>query len=207
MSPCLAAGCWADKSPGTAPTGAELDATQGRLTFTTDMATAVAQADPVIECVPELPDIKVATYKQLAEHLPAHTLIATKSSTLLPSQFAESSGRPDQYCALHFANMIWRMNVAEVMTHPGTAEKTITAITRFAIEIGMVPIPVQREQNGYVLNSWSVPLLQASMSLVVNGVSTPEDVDRTYMIANGCEAGRLTTSPATGAALTMMGNC
>ena len=167
----------------------ELEAARDRLTFTRDMATAAGRADLVIEAVPEAPDIKVATYEELAKHLPAHTLVATNSSTLLPSQFAESTGRPDRYCALHFANLIWRMNLAEVMAHPGTAEATITAITRFAIEIGMVPIPIQREQNGYVLNSWLVPLLQASISLVVNGVSTPENVDRTFMIANGCAAG------------------
>jgi 3-hydroxybutyryl-CoA dehydrogenase len=54
----------------------------------------------------------------------------------------------------------------------------------------MVPIQVQKEQNGYVLNSWLMPLLTAGVSLVVNGVATPEDVDRTFMICNrGCAMG------------------
>jgi 3-hydroxyacyl-CoA dehydrogenase len=53
-----------------------------------------------------------------------------------------------------------------------------------------VPIPVRKEQNGYVLNSWFVPLLTAGTSLVVNGIATPEDVDRTFMICNrGCAMG------------------
>lgn len=168
---------------------ADLAATRSRLSFTTDLSAAAAQADLVIEAVPEEPAIKIKTYEELAKYLPNHTLIATNSSTLLPSQFAAATGRPDKYCALHFANLIWRMNLAEVMAHADTAEETIVAITRFAIEIGMVPIPVQKEQNGYVLNSWFAPLLQAGISLVVNGVSTPEDVDRTFMIANGCAVG------------------
>ena len=46
------------------------------------------------------------------------------------------------------------------------------------------PIAVQKEQNGYVLNSWFVPIQNAAQSLVTNGVSTPEDVDRTFMIMN-----------------------
>jgi 3-hydroxyacyl-CoA dehydrogenase len=76
------------------------------------------------------------------------------------------------------------------MAHPGTSRETLTAATLFAIEIGQVPIAVQKEQNGYVLNTWFVATLTAAMSLVVNGVSTPEDVDRTYMIANrGCAMG------------------
>ncbi len=168
---------------------ANLEATRGRLSFTTDMATAAAQADLVIEAVPEAPEIKIATYGELAKHLPAHSLIATNSSTLLPSQFAAATGRPEKYCALHFANLIWQMNVAEVMAHAHTSEETLTAVTRFAIEIGMVPIPVRKEQNGYVINTWFVALLQASLSLVVNGVSTPQDIDRTYMITNRCAVG------------------
>jgi 3-hydroxybutyryl-CoA dehydrogenase len=126
----------------------------------------------------------------MAPLLPAHTLVATNSSTLLPAQFATATGRPEKYCALHFANMIWSMNLAEVMAHAGTAEETLRAVVRFAIEIGMVPIPIQKEQNGYVLNTWLVPLLSATQSLITNGVSTPEYIDRTYLIANrGCASG------------------
>ncbi len=170
-------------------TAEQIEQTRSRLRFTTDLADAVAEADVVIEAVPEIPEVKISLYQQMAGLLPAHTIIATNSSTLLPSQFAEYTGRPEKYCALHFANLIWALNIAEVMAHAGTSEATLTAITGFAIEIGMVPIPIQKEQNGYVLNSWFVPLLQASLALVVNGVSTPEYVDRTFMIANRSSMG------------------
>lgn len=126
--------------------------TRARLTYTSDLAVA-AQVDIVIEAVPEIPEVKISVYQALAEHLPAHTLIATNSSTLLPRDFAEYTGRPEKYCALHFANLVWSLNLAEVMAHSGTSTETLTEVTRFAIEIGMVPIPVQKEQNGYVLNS------------------------------------------------------
>jgi 3-hydroxybutyryl-CoA dehydrogenase len=171
-------------------TDAELQATRDRLSFTTDLATAAANADLVIEAVPEVPDIKTTVYAELAKHLPEHTLIATNSSTLLPSQFAEATGRPEKYCALHFANNIWAMNVGEIMGHKGTSLDTLTAVTRFTIEIGMVPIPLRKEQNGYVVNSLLVPILNAAMDLIFNGVSTPEVVDRTFMITNrGCAMG------------------
>jgi len=86
--------------------------------------------------------------------------------------------------------MIWALNVAEIMAYPRTSEETLRAVAAFAIEIGQVPIAVQKEQNGYVLNSWLVPLLASSLSLVVNGVCTVEDLDRTFMIVNrGCAMG------------------
>ena len=173
-----------------AATKAMVEATRARLDFTTDLAAAVAAADLVIEAVPEVPDVKTALYQQLAPLLPEHTLLATNSSTLLPSQFAEATGRPHKYCALHFANLIWSLNIAEVMAHPATADDTLVAITQFAIEIGMVPIPVQREQNGYVLNTMTVSLANSAQTLVTRGVSTPEYVDRVYMIMNrGCAVG------------------
>jgi 3-hydroxybutyryl-CoA dehydrogenase len=120
----------------------------------------------------------------MAALLPPHTLIGTNSSTLLPRDFADATGRPEKFCALHFANLIWSVNLVEVMAHARTSADTLTSAMHFVIEIGQVPIPVQKEQNRYVLNSWLVPLMTAALTLVVKGVATAEDVDRTYMIAN-----------------------
>ena len=169
---------------------ADIQATWARLSLSGELAPAVAEADLVIEAVPEVPEVKDRVYREMSSLLSPRTLIATNSSTLLPRDFADATGRPGKFCALHFANLIWKLNVVEVMAHPATERETLAAVARFAIELGMVPIAVAGEQNGYVLNSWLVPLLLASVTLVVNGVSTPEDVDRTFMIANrGCAMG------------------
>ncbi len=168
----------------------QVEATQARVSYSLDLAESVADADIVIESVPEIPEIKIDLYQKLAGMLPERAILATNSSTLLPSQFAEFTGRPKKYCALHFANLIWSMNMAEVMAHPGTSEETLVAVTRFAIEIGMVPIPIRREQNGYVMNTMLVALLNAAQTLITNGVSDHETIDRTYMIMNrGCARG------------------
>lgn len=163
---------------------ADVASTWQRLRFTTDLASAVANADLVIEAVPEIPDVKNSVYRQMAPLLPAHTVIATNSSTLLPSDFAAATGRPDKFCALHYANHIWAANLVEIMPHAATARATLETVTRFAIETGMVPIPVGTEHNGYVLNTWFPALLHAAQTLVTNGIATPEDLDRTFLIAN-----------------------
>lgn len=169
---------------------AELSATAARLSYTTDLKVAVAQADFVIEAVPEIVDVKEAVYSQMADLLPEHTLVATNSSTMLPRVFADLTGRPDRYCALHFANLIWLMNMAEVMAHPTTSDETLTQVTEFAIEIGMVPIAVRKEQPAYVMNTLNGAVAYAAQTLVTNGISTPEDVDRVYMKMNpGVSAG------------------
>lgn len=169
---------------------ADIEATRARLTATGDLAAAVADADLVIEAAPEVPEVKAEVYRAIAPLLPPRAIVATNSSTLLPRDFADLTGRPAQFCALHFANLIWALNVAEVMAHAGTSPATLTAVTRFAIEIGQVPIAVQKKRSGYVLNAWLKPLLTASLSVVVDGVATAEDVDRTFMIVNrGCTMG------------------
>jgi 3-hydroxybutyryl-CoA dehydrogenase len=163
---------------------------EGRLKFTTILQEAVASADLVIEAIPEIPDIKTRFYQEMSPSLPDHTLLATNSSTLLPSTFADATGRPEKFCALHFANLIWALNIGEIMAHSNTAEKTLIDVTRFAIEIGMVPIPIEKEYNGYICNALLVPLLNAAQTLVTNGVATPAYIDRTYMITNrGCAMG------------------
>ena len=96
------------------------EAAYNNMIYETDLATAVADADLVIEAMAENPADKIAFYQKLAPVLKEKTILATNSSTLLPSTFAEYTGRPEKYLALHFANEIWKNNTAEIMGHPGT---------------------------------------------------------------------------------------
>ena len=162
---------------------AEIDAALTRISYTTDLAEAARDADIVSESVPEDPAIKRQVYALLSQHCPAKTIFTTNSSTLLPSQFADATGRPARFLALHFANQIWDRNIGEVMGHPGTDPEIFELVMKFAKDIGMVPIRIDKEQNGYVINSLSVPWLMAAQALVTNGVARAEDVDKTWMIA------------------------
>ena len=86
---------------------AEINATRARLSYSGDLRSALANADLVIESVPEVPEIKTKVYREMARLLPSHTILATNSSTLLPRDFAEATGRPEKFGALHFATLTW----------------------------------------------------------------------------------------------------
>ncbi|MDI9260683.1 3-hydroxyacyl-CoA dehydrogenase [Alicyclobacillus sendaiensis] len=167
----------------------QVDAAMDRIRLTADLADAVREADLVIEAVPEIPEVKREFYERLAKVAPPHTVFATNSSTLLPSQFAEATGRPERFLALHFANAIWRHNTAEVMRHAGTDEQVFQDVIEFARAIGMVPLPLRKEQPGYILNSLLVPFLEAAQMLWINEVADPETIDKTWMIATGAKEG------------------
>ncbi|WP_018933129.1 3-hydroxyacyl-CoA dehydrogenase [Gracilibacillus lacisalsi] len=174
----------------------DLDATQTqveaafeRMDFQSDLKQAVVEADLVIEAIPEVVNIKNAFYQELGQVAPENTIFATNTSTLLPSQFAEVTGRPEKFLALHFANEIWLNNTAEVMKHEQTDEQVFEDVLAFAKQIGMIALPLHKEQPGYILNSLLVPLLDAAQGLFIKGVADPETIDKTWMAATGSPKG------------------
>lgn len=167
----------------------EIDATLARLTYTTNLEDAVKDADLISESVPEKLEIKQNFYKDLAKYAPEKTIFTTNSSTMLPSMYAKETGRPEKFLALHFANPVWKANVGEVMMHSGTDPLYFDIILDFAKNIGMMPIPILKEQSGYVLNSLLVPLLSVAQNLFFDGVSDYESIDKTWMISTGAKIG------------------
>jgi 3-hydroxyacyl-CoA dehydrogenase len=173
----------------TGATVGKTDAALSRISYFTDLGAAVANADIVIEAVPEVLTIKQDTYTKLGALAPAKTIFATNSSTMLPSAMKGFTGRPKQFLALHFANQVWKFNTAEVMGTTDTDPAVFETVVEFAAEIGMVPIPIHKEKAGYVLNTLLVPLLNAAAGLAAGGIADPHDIDKVWRIATGAPLG------------------
>lgn len=154
-----------------------------------DMAKAVKDADLVIESMAENTDDKIKFYTALAPLLDEKTVVVTNSSTLLPSTFAKYTGRPDKYLSMHFANSIWKNNVAEIMVQDKTDKKYFDMICEFANEIRMLALPVLKEKSGYLLNSMLVPFLLSGLDLYANGISDPESIDLAWTKGTGAPKG------------------
>ena len=168
---------------------ANADRAYNELEYCTDLAQAVQDADLVIEALAENPEAKIEFYQKMRDLLPEKTIIATNSSTLLPRVLAESTGRPEKFLALHFANSIWRGNTAEIMGHAGTDQAAYDQVVEFAVQIGMIPLKLKKEQPGYILNTLLVPFLSAAEYLLVNDISDVETIDKTWMLATGAPMG------------------
>ena len=136
--------------------GGTSEAALDNLHLTADLGAAVADADLVIEAVPELIELKRDLYRRLADLAPARTIFATNSSTLLPSDLKTSTGRPDRFLALHYANNIWAQNIAEVMGTAETDPAVFGAVVEFARNSGLEPIEIKKEKAGYVLTRFWV---------------------------------------------------
>lgn len=150
---------------------------------------ALKDADLVIESITEIFDVKANFYKEIAPKLEEKTVVVTNSSTLLPSKLAKYTGRPEKYLSLHFANAIWKNNIAEVMKHSKTDDKYFEEIVKFAESIRMIPLEAREEKSGYLLNSMLVPFLLSAMDLLANGVSDPQTIDKAWEYGTGAPNG------------------
>lgn len=160
-----------------------------KIRLITDLEEAVKDSDLVIEAVSENPEQKAEFYKDLAKVLNDDTIVVTNSSTLLPSTFKDLLPHPEKYLALHFANEIWKNNTAEIMGHSETSSKIYNDVVNFAKDIGMIPLKLEKEQPGYLLNSMLVPLLDAAMTLKALNIADIEDIDNAWKYGTGAPFG------------------
>ncbi len=162
--------------------GAELkEAALARITTTSDQAHAAIEADILCEAVPEDPTLKGRVLADFNAVCPSRTIFATNTSTLLPSQFAKASGRPDRLLALHFHLPVWVNNVADVMPHRGTSPQVSWIVREFARRIGQVPIALHREHHGYVFNAMYTAVNREAITMAERRVASVEDIDRAWM--------------------------
>jgi 3-hydroxybutyryl-CoA dehydrogenase len=151
-----------------------------RITTTSDPGEAAREADFVSESVPEDPRLKGSVFAQFNELCPSRTIFTTNTSTLVPSMFAEETGRPEKFAAFHFHD-IRTNNVVDIMPHPGTSPETVRLIEDFAGSIGQVAIVLHKEQNGYVFNTMLSSWFSAALTLAANDIASVEDIDRSWM--------------------------
>ena len=166
-----------------------VDKAYKEIKLTTSLEEACKDADLIIESMAENPEAKIAFYRSLDPHLEAKTIVATNSSSMVPSQFREYLSIPQQYLAIHFANNIWISNTAEIMGHSTTSKDSYEAVAKFASDIKMIPLRLMKEQPGYILNSMLIPFLNAGQMLLANEVADPATIDLTWRLGTGSPYG------------------
>ncbi|MFW6053381.1 MAG: 3-hydroxyacyl-CoA dehydrogenase [Persicimonas sp.] len=159
----------------------EAAASRERIATFSDAAEAAAGVDLISESIPEEPELKGEVFGQFDTLCAPHTLFTTNTSTLAPSDFAEATGRPAHFAALHFHPPVWYANVVDVMPHPGTASETMRRLEAFARSIGQIPLVLEKESPGYVFNAMLQPILDTALRLAADEVAPLEDIDRAWM--------------------------
>lgn len=150
---------------------------------------SLKDADLVIESMSEDFNAKKEIYESIKDILDDKTIVVTNSSTLLPSKLAKYTGRSDKFLALHFANSIWKNNIVEVMRQDKTSDAAFNEVIDFAKSIRMIPLPLNKEKSGYLLNSMLIPLLFSALDLLVNEISDVKSIDTAWKRGTGSPKG------------------
>lgn len=151
-----------------------------RISYTDDAVSAAVDVDIVTESVPEDPELKGKVLSTFNRLCPARTVFTTNTSTLVPSMFAEATGRPDRFLAFHFHDILLT-DVVDVMPHPGTSVESVALIRAFAERLQQTVIVLEKENFGYVFNAMLSDLFKSALTLASNRVAGVEDIDRAWM--------------------------
>jgi 3-hydroxybutyryl-CoA dehydrogenase len=155
----------------------QVDEAFGRLTFTANLEQAAGDADFVIEAIIEKLDAKRQLFAELDRLTPAHTILATNSSTIVSSKLADATDRPDKVCNMHFFNPALVMELVEVVRNPQTSQETVDTTVALARKIGKIPIILHKEISGFVANRILGAMMDEAVSLYEQGIASFEDID------------------------------
>ena len=155
---------------------ADADAAVGRVRATTDLG-EVARAGIVIEAIVEQLEAKREIFAQLDRTCPPETILASNSSTMPISTIASATGRTDRCCNMHFFFPVLVMELCEVVRGPQTSEATIGRAMEFVREMGRVPVLINKEIDGFIVNRILHHASQEAYRLFDAGVAGFEDID------------------------------
>jgi 3-hydroxybutyryl-CoA dehydrogenase len=155
----------------------EAEAAIGRLSTTTDIAELAANSDFITEAIVERSADKRALFNELDALCPAHVIIASNTSSLVLSDFGSDVKRQDRIGVTHYFAPPAIVPGVEVARGPGTSEETFQTLYDLMLSTRHVPIRVQKEMPGYLLNRLQAALSTEAYRMWAEGVASAEDID------------------------------
>ena len=152
-------------------------AAMARVTAHASVAGAVAGADLVVEAVSEDLPLKRRVFAELDRLCGAGVVLASNTSTFLPSTLAAGARHPERILVAHYFNPPHLLPVVEIVPHRGTASHVVERVCALYHSLGKRPVVLQREVAGFIANRLQQALLREAVALVEGGVAGAADVD------------------------------
>jgi 3-hydroxybutyryl-CoA dehydrogenase len=156
--------------------GTEKEAALQRIEGAVELNEIVCNVDLAIEVAVENVEIKRAIFTDLDKLCPAHTILATNTSSLPVTSIAAMTKRPAQVIGMHFFNPAPVMKLVEVIKGLQTSEETFAAIQALAVSLGKSPVKVE-DFPGFVGNRIMMPMINEAIFALMEGVASAEDID------------------------------
>ena len=154
-----------------------------RLIFTTSMDEAGYEADLVIEAVLEKMELKIDIFKKLDRICPKHTILATNTSTMSPTEIAAQTSRPEKCIAMHFFNPAHKMKLVEIVRGLNTSDETYEAVKLASEQMKKETVEVN-EFPGFVTSRMNCLIGNEAMNMLMEGVASAADIDKAIKLGS-----------------------
>ncbi|MCK6506248.1 3-hydroxyacyl-CoA dehydrogenase family protein [Myxococcota bacterium] len=160
---------------------ADRDAAVARLSGSTDLSEACAEADIVIEAVPERLDLKQDLFRKVASVVREDCVLATNTSSLSIARIARGLPHPARVVGTHFFNPVHIMQLLELVHHEGTDPAVLEAVRLWGVALGKECIVV-RDSPGFATSRLGVCLGMEAIRMLEEGVASAEDIDKAMVL-------------------------
>lgn len=150
----------------------------------------LAEADLVIECVPEDISVKRSVFQALEKVCGAATVFATNTSSLSVEELAQATKRPNQFLGLHFFNPADKMPLVEMISLPSTEQNVKDRASEFLQRIGKHPVQVANV-SGFIVNRLLFAMIGEAIRLLQAQVASREDIDAAMKLGSNHPMGPL----------------
>ena len=158
-------------------TSQQIESTMNHCYPVLSMQDAVSDVDVVVEAVYENVEVKQQLFQRLDALSPDRTILASNSSTIVPSRMASVTHRPQQVLVAHYINPPYLMPVVELVRAPDTSDDTVNTMYALYKQMGKTPVIVQKEVPGFLVNRLQGAIWREALYLAEQGIASPEDID------------------------------
>jgi 3-hydroxybutyryl-CoA dehydrogenase len=151
-------------------------ATLNNITTATDLKTAVANADLVVEAATENREIKLGLFKQLSEYCGENTILASNTSSISITQIASVTKNPAKVIGMHFMNPVPVMKLVEVIRGYATTDEVTKTIMELSVKLEKSPVEVN-DYPGFVANRILMPMINEAIYTLYEGVAGVQEID------------------------------
>jgi 3-hydroxybutyryl-CoA dehydrogenase len=163
----------------------EIDPTLEQITTTSALDEAVAGADLVVEAIVEdLPE-KHALFRSIGPLCGPETIVASNTSSFMPSRLAETLLHPERLLVAHYFNPPYLVPLVEIVPGPSTAERVVATMIALLESLGKRPVLVRREATGFIANRLQLALFREALAIVESGIADPKAVDQAVKFGFG----------------------
>ena len=146
------------------------------LISTSTEKTSVADADLVVEAIPEIPELKFSTFGELDLICKPEAILASNTSSISINAIADATNRPDRVIGMHFMNPVPVMKLVEIINGQETSSEVTELVVEASERMGKVPLACN-DSPGFISNRILCPMINEAILALEEGVAEPEAID------------------------------